>query len=85
MPSTSLTHSQRGKIEAMLELGISQNKIAKTVHKSKSTISYELRRCSPYNADIAQKDAENKQHYKERKTTLDEHSKYLIEDLLEKQ
>ena len=55
---SSITHSERIKIGTFCELGLSNIQMGVRLNRSPSTISYELSRCQPYQAELAQTDAE---------------------------
>ena len=57
---SSITYSERIKIETFCELGLSNIQMGVRLNRSPSTISYELSRCQPYQAELAQTDAEYK-------------------------
>ena len=47
---SSVTYSERIKIEAFCELGLTNAEMDERLKRSPSTISYELSRCKPYQA-----------------------------------
>ncbi|WP_143443194.1 helix-turn-helix domain-containing protein, partial [Lactiplantibacillus plantarum] len=47
---SSITYSERIKIETFCELGLTNAEMAERLKRSPSTISYELSRCQPYQA-----------------------------------
>ncbi|AUJ31091.1 hypothetical protein BSQ49_12670 (plasmid) [Liquorilactobacillus hordei] len=51
---SSITYSERIKIETFCELGLTNIQMAERLKRSPSTISYELSRCQPYQAELAQ-------------------------------
>ena len=51
---SSITYSERIKIETFCELGLSNIQMGVRLNRSPSTISYELSRCQPYQAELAQ-------------------------------
>ncbi len=51
---SSITYSERIKIETFCELGMTNIQMAERLKRSPSTISYELSRCQPYQAELAQ-------------------------------
>ena len=55
---SSITYSERIKIETFCELGLSNIQMGVRLNRSPSTISYELSRCQPYQAELAQTDTE---------------------------
>ena len=65
---SSITYSERIKIETFCELGLSNIQMGVRLNRSPSTISYELSRCQPYQAELAQTDAEYKRSRCGRKT-----------------
>ena len=69
-PITSLTYSERVKVEILLRLGWTQIRIAQELQRSPSTISYELARCSPYNANAEKTDAAGCRYHCGRKIIL---------------
>ena len=75
---SSITYSKRIKIETFLELKLSNVEIAKHLKRSPSTISYELSRCYPYNAELAQANTAYKRARCGHKTKLDGSVKQLI-------
>ena len=54
---SSITYSERIRIETFCELALSNIQIANRLNRSPSTISYELSRCQPYQADAEYKRA----------------------------
>ena len=50
---SSITYSERIKIETFCELGLSNIQMGVRLNRSPSTISYELSRCQPYQAELA--------------------------------
>ncbi|MZU93222.1 hypothetical protein CJP55_14810 [Lactobacillus plantarum] len=50
---SSITYSERIKIETFCELGLSNIQMGVRLNRSPSTNSYELSRCQPYQADLA--------------------------------
>lgn len=75
---TSITYSERIKLETLLHLGWTQVNIAQKLQRAPSTISYELTRCSPYTADAAQTNADLCRRRCGRKTILTGVLKTLI-------
>ena len=75
---SSITYSERIKIETFCELGLSNIQMGVRLNRSPSTISYELSRCQPYQAELAQTDAEYKQSRCGRKTKLSDELKQKI-------
>ena len=73
--SASITYSERIKIETFCELGLSNIQMGVRLNRSPSTISYELSRCQPYQAELAQTDAEYKRSRCGRKTKLSDELK----------
>ncbi|HAT54632.1 MAG TPA: IS30 family transposase, partial [Lactobacillus sp.] len=67
---SSITYSERIKIETFCELGLSNAHMAEQLKRSPSTISYALSRCQPYQAELAQAHAESKRAPCGRKTKL---------------
>ncbi|WP_146108932.1 helix-turn-helix domain-containing protein, partial [Lactiplantibacillus plantarum] len=57
---SSITYSERIKIETFCELGLTNIQMAERLKRSPSTISYELSRCQTYQAELAQANAEYK-------------------------
>lgn len=57
---SSITYSERIKIETFCELGLSNIQMSNRLKRSPATISYEIARCEPYQAEVAQTDAEYK-------------------------
>ncbi|MFH0493540.1 helix-turn-helix domain-containing protein, partial [Lactiplantibacillus plantarum] len=51
---SSITYSERIKIETFCELGLSNIQMSNRLKQSPATISYELARCEPYQAEVAQ-------------------------------
>lgn len=82
MSTSTLTQFDRGAIYHLLKLGLSQNKIAKKLGFSKSTISYELKRIRPYDPIKAQADADQKRRHCGRHVALSATNKELIENHL---
>ena len=72
---SSITYSERIKIETFCELGLSNIQMGVRLNRSPSTISYELSRCQPYQAELAQTDAEYKRSRCGRKTKLSDELK----------
>ncbi len=72
---SSITYSERIKIETFCELGLSNIQMGVRLNRSPSTISYELSRCQPYQAELVQTDAEYKQSRCGRKTKLSDELK----------
>ncbi|WP_262344909.1 helix-turn-helix domain-containing protein, partial [Lactiplantibacillus plantarum] len=66
------------KIETFCELGLANAQMAEQLKRSPSTISYELSRCQPYQAELAQTDAEYKRSRCVRKTKLSDELKQKI-------
>lgn len=58
MSYSILSSYDRGAIEKLHKLRYSMRLIADTLGFAKSTIHYELHRVQPYNAQLAQKDAD---------------------------
>ncbi len=56
---SSIPYSERIKIETFCELGLANAQMAEQLKRSPSTISYELSRCQPYQAELAQGDLIN--------------------------
>ncbi|QLL40359.1 IS30 family transposase ISLpl1 (plasmid) [Lactiplantibacillus plantarum] len=75
---SSITYSERIKIETFCELGLSNIQMGVRLNRSPSTISYELSRCQPYQAELAQTDAEYKRSRCGRKTKLSDELKQKI-------
>lgn len=75
---SSITYSERIKIETFCELGLSNIQMGVRLNRSPSTISYELSRCQPYQAELAQTDAEYKRLRCGRKTKLSAELKQKI-------
>ncbi|MCR5628631.1 helix-turn-helix domain-containing protein [Eubacterium sp.] len=50
-----INYEIRKEIEALNNKGISQKKMASILGLNQSSISREMKRCDPYNADIAEK------------------------------
>ena len=75
---SSITYSERIKIETFCELGLSNIQMSVRLNRSPSTISYELSRCQPYQAELAQTDAEYKRSRCGRKTKLSDELKQKI-------
>lgn len=69
---SSITYSERIKIETFCELGLSNIQMSNRLKRSPATISYELARCEPYQAEVAQTDAEYKRSRCGRKTKLND-------------
>lgn len=82
MSTPTLTPFDHGAIHQLLNLGYGINKIARTSSFSKSTISTEVRRGTPYNPKKALLDADKKRQYCGRKTSLTAEMKVLIENHL---
>lgn len=57
---SSISYSERIKIETFCELGLSNIQMADRLNRSPATIFYKLSRCQPYQAKLAQADAEYK-------------------------
>ena len=53
---SSITDSERINIETFCELGLSNIQMSNRLKRSPATISYELARCEPYQAELAQTD-----------------------------
>jgi transposase, IS30 family len=83
MTNSSLTQSNRGAIDQLLKLGFSHNQIATRLGVAKSTISYELKRVTPYDPDKAQADADRKRKASGRHYALTTHLKMMIEHHLQ--
>ncbi len=79
---SSITYSERIKIETFCELGLSNIQMGVRLNRSPSTISYELSRCQPYQAELAQTDAEYKRSRCGRKTKLSDELKEKIRNHL---
>ncbi|MGP2464474.1 transposase, partial [Lactiplantibacillus plantarum] len=75
---SSITYSERIKIETFCELGLTNAEMAERLKRSPSTISYELSRCQPYQAELAQANAESKRAQCGRKTKLNAKLKQTI-------
>ncbi|MBS0937883.1 IS30 family transposase [Lactiplantibacillus plantarum] len=75
---SSITYSERIKIETFFELGLANVQMAERLKRSSSTISYELSRCQPYQAELAQDNAEFKRAQRGRKTKLNAKLKQTI-------
>ena len=69
---SSITYSERIKIETFCELGLSNIQVSNRLKRSPATISYEFARCQPYQAEVAQTDAEYKRSRCDRKTKLND-------------
>nr|WP_244937298.1 IS30 family transposase [Companilactobacillus futsaii] len=65
-------------METFCELGLSNIQMGVWLNRSPSTISYELSRCQPYQAELAQTDAEYKRSRCGRKTKLSDELKQTI-------
>ncbi len=74
----SITYSERIKIETFCELGLTNAEMDERLKRSPSTISYELSRCQPYQAELAQTNAESKRARCGRKTKLNDKLKQII-------
>ncbi|MDA5388972.1 IS30 family transposase [Loigolactobacillus backii] len=75
---SSITYSERIKIETFCELGLSNIQMSDRLKRSPATISYELARCEPYQAEVAQTDAEYKRSRCGRKTKLNDKLRQII-------
>lgn len=75
---SSITYSERIKIETFCELGLSNIQMSNRLKRSPATISYELARCEPYQAEVAQTDAEYKRSRCSRKTKLNDKLRQII-------
>ncbi len=75
---SSITYSERIKIETFFKLGLANVQMAERLKRSPSTISYELSRCQPYQAELAQANAESKLTQCGRKTKLNAKLKQTI-------
>ena len=75
---SSITYFERIKIETFCELGLSNIQMGDRLNRSPATISYELSRCQPYQAELAQTDAEYKRSRCGRKTKLSDELKQTI-------
>ena len=75
---SSITYSERIKIETFCELGLANAKMAERLKRSPSMISYKLSRCQPYQAELAQANAESKRAQCVRKTKLNSQLKQTI-------
>ncbi|KID42187.1 Transposase, IS30 family [Levilactobacillus brevis] len=75
---SSITYYERIKIETFCELGLANVQMAERLKRSPSTISYELSRCQPYQAELAQVNAKSKRSRCGRKTKLDAKLKQTI-------
>ncbi len=75
---SSITYSERIKIETFCELGLTNAQMAEQIKRLPSTISYELFRCQPYQAELAQANAESKRARCGRKTKLNAKLKQII-------
>lgn len=82
MSLSTLTQFDRGAIYHLRSLGLGNNQIAKRLGVSKSTISYELNRVTPYDPVKAQLDADSKRAKCGRKATLTNNLSYLISNHL---
>lgn len=82
MSISTLTQYHRGAIYELLNLGLSQNKIAEKIGVSKSTISLEVNRVTPYDPVLAQNDADIKRHNCGRNTVLTDKMRKTIENHL---
>lgn len=75
---SSIAYSERIKIGAFCELGLSNIQIADRLNRSPATIFYELSRYQPYQAKLSQADTEYKQARCGRKTKLNTKLKQTI-------
>ena len=75
---SSITYSERIKIETFCELGLSNIQMSDRLKRSPATISYESARCEPYQAEVAQTDAEYKRSRCVRKTKLNDKLRQII-------
>ncbi len=75
---SSIAYSERIKIETFCELGLSNIQMADRLNRSPATIFYELSRCQPYQAKLAQADAEYRRARCGRKTKLNAKLKQTI-------
>ncbi len=75
---SSITYSERIKIETFCELSLSNIQMGDWLNQSPSTISYELSRYQPYQAECAQTAAEYKRSRCGRKTKLSDELKQTI-------
>ncbi|KAF0468979.1 IS3 family transposase [Pediococcus acidilactici] len=75
---SSITYSERIKIETFCELSLSNIQMSDRLKRSPATISYELARCEPYQAEVAQTDAEYKRSRCGRKTKLNDKLRQII-------
>lgn len=75
---SSITYSERIKIETFCELSLSNIQMGDWLNQSPSTISYELSRYQPYQAEFAQTDAEYKRSRCSRKNKLSDELKQTI-------
>ena len=75
---SSITYFERIKIETFCELGLSNIQMGDWLNRSPSTISYELSRCQPYQAEFAQTAAEYKRSRCGRKTKLSDELKQTL-------
>ncbi|WP_262345188.1 IS30 family transposase [Lactiplantibacillus plantarum] len=66
------------KIETLCELGLVNAQMAERLKRSPSTIYYELSRCQPYQAELAQANAESKRARCDRKIKLNAKLKQAI-------
>ncbi len=79
---SSIAYLERVKIETFFRLKLPQVVIANYLNQAPTTISYELARCQPYQANLAQADAERKRAHCGRKTKLTGNLKQVIGDHL---
>lgn len=83
MGFSTLTQFDLGASYHLLNTGLSHNKIALELGVSKSTISYELKRVTPYNPTLAQLDADNAKERCGRHSVLNPKLSQLIENHLQ--
>jgi len=83
MSISTLTQYHRGAINQLLKDGHSQNEIARRLGVAKSTISFELHRVTPYDPELAQRDADGKRQLCGRSVVLTSEDSELIRRHLE--
>ena len=81
---SSIAYSERIKIETFCKLGLFNIQMADRLKRSPATIFYELSRCQPYQAKLAQADAKYKRPRCDRKTLISVSSASFLSTALRK-
>lgn len=82
MSTSTLTQFQRGQLGQLVSEGSTYQVMADALGVAKSTIHYELQRITPYNAELAQLDADTKRKACGRHSILTPDKQRLIENHL---